>query len=152
MAVTLTSQRTKYTRNEDIKKDWVLVDAEDMILGRLAAQIAFRLRGKHKATYSPHQDTGDNVIVVNAGKVRVTGRKLEQKEYHEHTGFPGGLNTYILKDKLENDPTYAIKVAVKRMLPKGPLGRKLLRNLRVYAGTEHGHKGQQPKVWEPLKK
>lgn len=149
MAVTLTSQRTKYTRNEDIKKDWVLVDAQDLILGRLATKIAYRLLGKHKATFSPHQDTGDNVIVVNAEKIRVTGRKLEQKQYHEHTGFPGGLNTYTLKKKLETDPTYAVKVAVKRMLPKGPLGRKLVSNLRVYAGTEHNHQSQQPTVWVP---
>ena len=149
MAVTLSSQRTKFTRNEEIKKEWVLVDAQDLILGRLATKIAYRLLGKHKATYSPHQDTGDNVI---AAKVVVSGRKMDQKLYHEHTGYPGGLSSTPLKKKMESDPIYALTMAVKRMLPKGPRGRKIMGNLRVYAGSEHNHQSQQPTVWVPGKK
>lgn len=149
MATYLESQKTKYTRNEDAKKDWILVDAQDQILGRLAGRIAHRLRGKHRPDYAPHQDLGDFVVVVNAGKVRATGKKLDQKVYYEHSLYPGGMKTSTLRQKLERDPVYALRVAVKRMLPKGPLGRKLLRNLKVFADEKHNHQAQQPKRWEP---
>lgn len=151
MAVTLKSQRTQYTRNEDLKKDWILIDAEEQTLGRLAARIAHRLRGKHRPDYAPHQDNGDNVVVINAGKVKVSGRKLDQKIYYEHSGYTGGMKTATLRRKLNEDPTYALKTAVKRMLPPGPLGRRLLGNLRVFSGEEHGHAAQKPTRIDPAK-
>jgi large subunit ribosomal protein L13 len=132
----------------DIQKKWVLIDAEGLVVGRLAAIIALRLRGKHKATYTPHLDDGDNVIVVNAEKVVLTGRKLQQKVYRHHTGYIGGIKErtagFILRSKF---PQRVVEKAVERMLPRGPLGRRQLGNLRVYAGAEHPHAAQQP---EPL--
>ena len=131
-----------------IEKKWMLVDAEDVVLGRLASVVAMRLRGKHKPSYTPHMDCGDNIIVVNADKVRLTGRKREDKLYHHHTGYPGGLKTrsaaHILAGK---KPETVVIKAVQRMIPKGPLGRRQMANLKVYAGPHHPHEAQQP---EPL--
>lgn len=149
MSTYLASQRTKFTRNEEIKKGWILVDAEGETLGRLASRIAHRLRGKHRPDYSPHQDIGDFVVVINAGKVQVSGKKLDQMKYYEHSLYPGGMRITALRDKLETNPVYALELAVKRMLPKGPLGRKLLRNLKVFPGAEHTHQAQQPERWKP---
>jgi large subunit ribosomal protein L13 len=132
----------------EIEKKWVLINAQGLVVGRLASIVAMRLRGKHKPTYTPHVDDGDNVIVVNAEKVVLTGRKREQKVYHHHTGYIGGIKErtagFILGSKF---PQRVVEKAVERMLPRGPLGRRQLGNLRVYAGAEHPHAAQQP---EPL--
>lgn len=152
MGSLLPVQRTKFTRNEDIQKQWILVDAEGQTLGRIASQIAFRLRGKHRPDYSTHQDIGDYVVIINAGKIKVSGKKMDQKKYYEHSLYPGGLKTYTLREKMAREPIYAIKKAVKRMLPSGPLGRKLLGNLKVYAEDKHEHASQKPTVWEPTYK
>ena len=130
-----------------IEKKWVLIDAEGLVVGRLASVIAMRLRGKHKPTYTPHVDGGDFVVVVNAKNVRLTGRKLLQKEYVRHSGYAGGLRTDNAQDMLATHPDRVVRQAVKGMLPKGPLGRKMLRKLKIYPGTEHPHKAQKP---EPL--
>ena len=126
----------------------IVVDATDKTLGRLASQIATRLRGKHKAAYTPHVDTGDHIVVVNAGKIRVTGRKLTDKFYHHHTGYMGNLKTTSLEKLLDKHPERAIEFAVKGMLPKNPLGRKMFKKLHVFAGAEHPHTAQQPKALE----
>ena len=132
----------------DIEKKWVLIDADGLVVGRLATIIAMRLRGKHKPTYTPHVDDGDNVVVVNAEKVVLTGRKRDQKVYHHHTGFIGGIKERTAKSILEGKfPERVVEKAVERMLPRGPLGRRQLGNLRVYAGPDHPHAAQQP---EPL--
>ena len=129
----------------DINQEWFVVDARDKILGRLATKIAMVLRGKHKPTYTPHMDTGDFVVVVNAEKVAVTGKKLEDKIYYHHTQHPGGIKQIVLKDLLEKSPEDVIKKAVWGMLPKGSLGRKMFSKLKVYAGDSHPHQAQQPK-------
>ena len=149
MSNLLPSQGTKFVKAQDIKKDWILIDAEGQILGRLAARIAHRLRGKHKPEYAPHLDIGDEIIVVNAGLIKVTGNKMQQKLYYHHSNYPGGLKTATLSEKLEKDPVHALKKAVQRMLPSGPMGRRLMGNVRFYADTKHPHKAQQPEVWEP---
>jgi large subunit ribosomal protein L13 len=129
----------------DVEKKWVLIDASGLVVGRLATVIAMRLRGKHKATYTPHVDDGDNVIVINAKKVVFTGRKREQKVYHHHTGHIGGIKERTAKSILEGKfPQRIVEKAVERMLPRGPLARRQLGNLRVYAGSEHPHAAQQP--------
>lgn len=131
----------------DVQKKWVLVDAEGVVLGRLATIIATRLKGKHKATYTPHVDCGDNVIVVNAEKVRLTGRKLDQQVFQWHTGYPGGIKTRTKRQMINSKfPNRVIEKAVERMLARGPLGRQILGNLRVYAGPAHPHEAQQPEV------
>lgn len=140
----LPSQRTKFTRNEDIKKQWVLIDAKDQTLGRVASQVAYRLLGKHRTDFSTHQDIGDYIVVTNAKHIKVSGNKMEQKEYYEHSNHPGGLKITKLRQKMEKDPIYAIKTAVKRMLPSGARGRKILDNLKVFAGEQHDHKAQKP--------
>lgn len=128
----------------DIKRDWYLIDASGKTLGRLATQIAHRLRGKHKPTFTPHMDTGDYIVVINAKDIQVTGRKATDKLYRHHSGYPGGLKT-ISFDKLKaKKPELIIEKAVKGMLPKGPLGREMFRKLRVYPGAEHQHAAQQP--------
>ena len=132
----------------DIEKKWFLVDAQDLVLGRLASVVANRLRGKHKPRYTPHMDCGDNIVVVNAEKVQLTGRKRENKLYHHHTGYPGGLKTRTAARILEGKrPETVVVKAVQRMIPKGPLGRRQMANLKVYAGPDHPHEAQQP---EPL--
>ncbi|MDH5182103.1 MAG: 50S ribosomal protein L13 [Gammaproteobacteria bacterium] len=129
---------------ETVKRDWFVVDATDKVLGRLAAEIARRLRGKHKAEYTPHVDTGDYIVVINADKVKVTGNKETDKMYHHHTGYPGGLKSISLQKLRAKAPEQILEIAVKGMLPKNPLGRAMFRKLRVYAGAEHGHAAQQP--------
>jgi large subunit ribosomal protein L13 len=133
---------------ETVVQDWYLVDATDKVLGRLATQIATRLRGKHKPEYTPHVDTGDHIVIVNAAKIRVTGDKINQKKYYRHSGYPGGIKETALSDELENNPERVIERAVKGMLPKNSLGRAMFRKLRVYAGPDHTHQAQQPKALE----
>lgn len=128
----------------EVDRDWFVVDASDKTLGRLASEIAHRLRGKHKAEYTPHVDTGDYIVVVNAEKVRVTGNKATDKIYHHHSGYPGGLKSQSFEKLMERAPERAIQNAVKGMLPRNPLGRAMFRKLKVYAGAEHPHAAQQP--------
>lgn len=138
------SFKTYTARPSDIDRTWHIVDAENLVVGRLASQVAHVLRGKHKASFTPHMDTGDYVIVINAEKVRFTGQKELQKEYFRHTGYPGGGKTRTPKEARAKKPEFIVQNAVKGMLPKGPLGRQMLRKLKVYAGTEHPHDAQQP--------
>ncbi|MBM3552029.1 MAG: 50S ribosomal protein L13 [Alphaproteobacteria bacterium] len=139
--------KTFSAKPADIEKKWVLIDASGLVVGRLASIIALRLRGKHKASFTPHMDDGDNIIVVNADKVVLTGRKRDQKVYHHHTGFPGGIKERSAKFILEGRfPERILEKAVQRMLPRGPLGRKQLGNLRVYKGAEHPHEAQSPQT------
>jgi len=137
--------RTYSTKPEDIKREWFVIDATGMTLGRLATQIATVLKGKHKPIYSPHMDTGDFVVVINAHKVRVTGRKLDQKFYYRHSGYPGGLKEISLRDQLDRHPDRVIRFAVRGMLPKNRLGRQMIKKLKVYATPGHPHEAQQPK-------
>lgn len=133
---------------ETVKRDWFVVDATDKTLGRLASEIAHRLRGKHKAEYTPHVDTGDYIVVINAEKVRVSGRKTTDKMYYKHSGFPGGMKSINFEKLIQKDAPQVIQLAVKGMLPKNPLGRAMFRKLKVYAGSEHNHTAQQPKPLE----
>ena len=135
-------------RPETVVQDWYLVDATDKVLGRLATEIATRLRGKHKPEFTPHVDTGDHIVIVNAAKIRVTGDKINQKKYYRHSGYPGGIKETVLSDELENNPERVIERAVKGMLPKNSLGRAMFRKLRVYAGPDHAHQAQLPKALE----
>ena len=131
----------------DIDKKWIIIDAEGVVLGRLASIVAMRLRGKHKATFTPHMDMGDNVIVINADKVQITGKKRTERQYYRHTGYPGGIRSTTADDILTGKhPERVVQLAVKRMLPGNRLSRKQMTNLRVYAGTEHPHEAQQPEV------
>ncbi len=139
--------RTFSLRADQIKKDWIVVDAKDMILGRLSAVIASYLRGKHKPEFTPSMDCGDYVVVINADKVQVTGNKMDDHVFYWHTGYPGGIKQRTLKERLSSKfPERVISKAVERMLPKGPLGRQMLRNLKIYSGENHPHAAQQPKV------
>jgi large subunit ribosomal protein L13 len=135
---------TFFPREGDLTKKWYVADAEDVVLGRLSAKIAAILRGKHKAIYTPHTDTGDFVIVVNAEKVRMTGNKLSQKTYERYSGYPGGLRVVNARTLLATKPEEVIKLSVRGMLPKNALGRKMLKKLKVYKGSEHPHKAQMP--------
>jgi len=137
--------KTYTVKASEIEREWFVVDAEGKTLGRLASEIAKILKGKHKPIYSPHLDVGDFVIVINAEKVRVTGRKLEQKFYYRHSGYPGGLKSISLRDQLARHPTRVLKAAVRGMLPKNRLGRRMIKKLKIYAGKEHPHQAQQPK-------
>ncbi len=132
----------------EVRRDWFIIDADGKTLGRMATEIARRLRGKHKAIYTPHVDTGDYIVVINADKVRVTGNKLKDKMYYHHTGYIGGIKSISLEKQLDKAPDRVIKTAVKGMLPKNPLGRAMFGKLKVYAGAEHPHTAQQPKVLE----
>ena len=136
--------KTFSAKPEAVSRDWYLVDATDKTLGRLAAEIAHRLRGKHKAEYTRHVDTGDYIVVVNAEKVRVTGSKATDKLYHHHTGYPGGIRSLSFEKLIDKAPERVIQRAVKGMLPRNPLGRAMFRKLKVYAGSEHPHAAQQP--------
>jgi large subunit ribosomal protein L13 len=140
--------RTVFANAATVRRDWYVVDATGKTLGRLASELARRLRGKHKAAFTPNVDTGDYLIVLNAAKVHVTGRKLTDKLYHHHTGYMGGLKTTTLEKLLQKHPERAIEFAVKGMLPKNPLGRKMFKKLHVFNGGQHPHAAQQPKVLE----
>ena len=139
---------TVFSKPEETRGDWYLVDAAGKTLGRLASEIAHRLKGKHKPNYAPHQDLGDHIVVVNAGEVRVTGAKLTDKFYHQHTGYVGNLKSISLGKLLQEHPERAIQFAVKGMLPKGPLGRRMYKKLHVFGGKDHPHQAQQPKALE----
>jgi large subunit ribosomal protein L13 len=136
--------KTISANKETAQNDWYVVDAEGKILGRMAAEIAHRLRGKHKAEYTPHVDTGDYIVVVNAEKVAVTGNKATDKKYYRHTGYPGGLKTRSFNEMIEKAPEDVIKLAVKGMLPRTPLGRIMMKKLKIYTGNEHPHGAQNP--------
>jgi len=138
--------KTVSTKPADVTRDWFVVDAEGKTLGRMASEIARLLRGKHKPEYTPHVDTGDYIIVVNAEKVRVTGNKARDKMYYRHTGYPGGLRSMSFEKMVAHAPERTVEFAVKGMLPKGPLGRAMYSKLKVYAGTEHPHQAQQPQA------
>ncbi len=138
--------RTISANAQTAQHDWYVVDAENMVLGRLAAELASRLRGKHKPEYTPHCDTGDYIVVVNADKVRVTGNKARDKVYYSHSNFPGGLKEITFEKLIDRAPERAIELAVKGMLPRGPLGRAMFKKLKVYAGKEHPHSAQQPQA------
>ncbi|HET9670661.1 MAG TPA: 50S ribosomal protein L13 [Casimicrobiaceae bacterium] len=140
--------KTYSARPRDVTHDWYVVDAADKVLGRLAAEIASRLRGKHKAIYTPHIDTGDFIVVTNVDKIRVTGTKEETKLYHRHSGYPGGISTTTFGKMQQRFPGRALEKAVKGMLPKGPLGYAMLKKLKCYAGPSHPHSAQQPKALE----
>ena len=139
--------KTYSARESDIQRKWLVVDAEGKTLGRLAAQVAMVLKGKHKPMYTPHMDTGDHVIVVNAAKVRLTGTKPEKKTYFHHTLYPGGATFTRLSELLEKHPERVVQKAVKGMMPKTKLGDAMLKKLKVYAGPEHPHEAQQPESW-----
>ena len=136
--------KTFSAKADEVKRDWFLVDADGKTLGRLATEVASRLRGKHKPEYTPHVDTGDYIVVINAEKIKVTGNKTDDKIYHRHTGFPGGLYSTSFKKLQEKFPGRALEKAVKGMLPKGPLGYAMVKKMKVYAGSEHNHLAQQP--------
>jgi len=136
--------KTFVAKPAEVKRDWLIIDAEGQTLGRLAAEIAYRLRGKHKPEYTPHVDCGDYIVVVNAGKVAVTGNKFNDKMYHHVTGYVGNLKSTNFKTLVTEKPTRPLEFAVKGMLPRGPLGRAMLKKLKVYAGSEHPHTAQQP--------
>ena len=137
--------KTFSAKPQDVRRDWYLVDATDKTLGRLSSEIAIRLRGKHKPEYTPHVDTGDYIVVVNADKIRVTGNKMQDKMYHRYTGYIGNLKSMPMEKLMSEAPERALQFAVKGMLPRNRLGRKMLSKLRIYAGPEHEHQAQQPK-------
>jgi len=139
---------TVSAKKEEVQRKWYVVDADNVVLGRLASKVASVLKGKHKPIYTPHVDTGDFVIVVNAAKVQLTGRKRDEKTYYHHTGYPGGLKSITADKLLEKKPEDVINIAVKGMLPKNPLGRSMFTKLKVYAGSEHPHAAQKPEVLE----
>ena len=138
--------KTYMAKGETVERNWYVVDADDMVLGRLSSQVAAILRGKHKPIYTPHVDTGDHVIIVNAAKVRLTGKKLDQKKYIHHTGYTGGLKEVTYRTLLETKPEFAVYESIRRMMPKGPLGDAMLKKLRVYAGPEHNNAAQKPET------
>jgi large subunit ribosomal protein L13 len=140
--------KTYSAKAEDIEREWWVVDATDQTLGRLATQIASLLRGKHKPIFTPHVDCGDYVVVINAERIHVTGQKLDQKMYYRHSGYPGGLKTISLRDQLKKRPERVIESAVRGMLPKNRLGRRIRAKLKVYAGPDHPHTGQKPQPFE----
>lgn len=140
--------KTFSAKPQEVKRQWYLVDASGKVLGRLASQIALRLRGKHKAIFTPHVDTGDYIVVINASKLRVTGKKAETKKYYRHSGYPGGVRSTTFGKMHAAFPTRVLERAVKGMLPKGPLGSAMFRKLKVYAGGEHPHSAQQPQTLE----
>jgi len=141
-------QKTYIPKKTEVKKHWYIIDAQDKVLGRLATRIATILRGKHKPYFSPHMDTGDGVIVINASKIKVSGKKLKDKFYRKHSGYPGGFKEINLTTLLNKNPSLVIRLAVKRMLPSGPLGRDILKKLKVYPDDKHPHQSQKPTVLE----
>jgi len=146
--VSITSFKTPHLSHKETEKEWVIVDAEALVLGRLASQVAMIIRGKHKPTYSPHVDGGDNVIIINAEKIRLTGKKMTDRVYVSHTGYPGGQRFKTPSELMAKNPAKILEMAVKGMLPKNRLGRRLFTHLFVYAGSEHPHAAQSPKLIE----
>jgi large subunit ribosomal protein L13 len=144
----MNAMKTFSAKHHEVKRDWLVVDASDKVLGRLASQIALRLRGKHKPEYTPHVDTGDFIVVVNASKLRVTGSKDENKIYYRHSGYPGGVYETSFSKMQDRFPGRALQIAVKGMLPKGPLGYAMIKKLKIYAEGQHPHTAQQPKSLE----
>ena len=144
----IVSMKTQSFKQSDIKESWIVVDAKDKTLGRLAATLASRLRGKHKPEYTANVDLGDYIVVVNAGKITVTGEKLKQKRYYKHSGYPGGIKSRSLEDVIKNSPEEAIRAAVKGMLPKNKLGKKMLTKLKIYKEADHPHQAQNPGLIE----
>lgn len=142
------SYKTISANKQSVKKEWLLIDAEGQTLGRFASKVAYILRGKHKPNFTPHVDCGDNVIIINAEKIKVTGKKLDQKTYIRYSGYPGGQRERTLKEMFARFPKRVVEMAVKRMLPKNRLGEQLFRNLYVYTGTTHKHEAQQPKEFD----
>ncbi len=140
--------KTFSAKSHEVKRDWFILDASGQVLGRVAAEIARRLRGKHKPEFTPHVDTGDYIVVVNAEKLRVTGNKAKDKLYHRHTTYPGGIRTTNFEKMQAKHPERVLQLAVKGMLPKGPLGYAMIKKMKVYAGAEHPHSAQQPKTLE----
>ena len=140
--------KTYSAKPHEVKREWFLVDATDKVLGRVASEIATRLRGKHKPQYTPHVDTGDHIVVINAEKIAVTGNKEEGKIYYRHTGFPGGIKDVNVRQLRERAPTRILENAVRGMLPKNSLGREMMKKLHLYVGAEHKHAAQQPQTWE----
>ena len=138
--------KTFSAKGHEVQRDWFVVDATDKVLGRVASEVALRLRGKHKPEFTPHVDTGDYIVVVNAGKLRVTGTKATNKTYYRHSGYPGGISATNFRDMQSKHPGRALEKAVKGMLPKGPLGYAMIKKLKVYGGADHPHTAQQPKV------
>ncbi len=138
--------RTPFAKNNEIERKWYVIDASDKVLGRLATKVATYLRGKNKAVFTPNVDTGDFVVVINAGRVRLTGKKLDEKVYYHHTGYPGGIKAESARDRLGREPEEVIKDAVWGMLPKNRLGRAMLKKLKVYKGSEHPHAAQKPEI------
>ena len=138
--------KTYMAKGETVERKWYVVDADGMVLGRLASQVAAILRGKHKPIYTPHCDTGDHVIIINAGKVTMTGHKIILEMYRHHTGYPGGLKETSYRDLLSKKPEFAVYEAIRRMMPKGPLGRQMLKKVRIYAGPEHKNAAQMPET------
>ncbi len=143
--------KTFSAKPADIKRDWFVVDATDQVLGRLASQIALRLRGKHKAIYTPHMDTGDFIVVTNVERLRVTGNKAQDKLYHRHSGYPGGVSTTSFEKMQARFPGRALEKAVRGMLPKGPLGYAMLKKMKYYTGPAHPHSAQQPQALDPVR-
>ena len=137
--------KTYYAKPNEVAREWLLIDAQDQVLGRVASKAAHILRGKHKPPYTPHVDTGDFVVIINADKIRVTGKKLTDKEYYRHSGYPGGLKCETFEEAMEKHPERVIEHAIKGMLPKNTLGRAMAKKLKVYAGAEHPHMAQQPR-------
>ena len=138
--------KTYMAKGETVDRKWYVVDADGMVLGRLSSQVAAILRGKHKPIFTPHVDTGDHVIIINAAKVRLTGNKLDQKKHIRHTGYPGGIREVTYRTLLEKKPEFAVYESIRRMMPKGPLGTHMLKKLRVYAGSEHKNAAQKPEA------
>lgn len=142
--------KTTSIKSNEVKRDWYIVDATDKVLGRLASEIAYRLRGKHKPEFTPHVDTGDYIVVTNVEKLRVTGNKREDKMYYRHTGYPGGIKETNFDKLIARKPEHVLELAVRGMLPKNRLGRQMFKKLKIYAGSEHPHTAQQPKSLEEL--
>ncbi len=141
-------QKTYATTPDVIQRRWWVVDAQGMTLGRVSSKVAQLLRGTHKPYFTPHLDTGDYVIIVNADKIHVTGKRMDQKTYYRHSGYPGGLKSMTLREMMHKFPTRALRLSIKGMLPKGPLGRRMFKKLKVYAGADHPHQAQQPQILE----
>lgn len=142
--------KTVSAKPDEVKRDWVLIDADSKVVGRVATKVATLLQGKHKPIYTKHVDTGDAVVIINAEKIAFTGNKEQTKMYHSHSGYPGGIKSMTAAKLREKHPTKILEAAIKRMLPKGPLGRQMFRKLKVYAGAEHPHAAQAPKVIEDI--